>query len=156
MGCIDCDAQQPGACRWARTLDLNPAYPGLVHLMASFALKYRLERQRQPYCSSVVGSVPEGLKGVYALWVPSGQPDGYECVYVGKSKTCVRNRLLHLLLSNEANPVLRRALCHFGDGVEFSFAVTNSDVETDALERHVIQTWRPRANRNGREPCLRE
>ena len=133
-----------------------PAHPGLVHLMTSFALKYRLERQRQPYRSGVVSSLPGCLKGVYALWVPSGRPAGYECVYVGKSKTCVRNRLLHLLLSNEANPVLRRALCRFRDSVEFSFAVTNSDDETDALEHHVIQTWRPRANRNGREPCLRK
>ena len=92
--------------------------------------------------------VPRDRCGVYALWLPSATtPDWHDCIYVGKSETCVRRRLADHL-RDEPNPELRRLLRTFRDLIEFSVAFTASPEETDALETAVIHDWQPDANRN--------
>ena len=73
--------------------------------------------------------------------------DGYDCIYVGKSETCIRRRLLDHL-QNEPNPGLRRVLRTFRDMVQFSVAFTANAEETDALETAIIRDWQPETNRN--------
>lgn len=115
--------------------------------MTTFALKYRLERRRQPFRWEAVNAVPANEKGVYALWLPSGLNGSRECVYVGKSRICVRDRLLNHIQGNEPNPLLRLELEQPDTDMEFSFVITSTDAQTDALARDAIQTLRPRANR---------
>ena len=112
-----------------------------------FALKYRLRRQRYAYGRENVQALPENRCGVYALWLPSAVIDGYDCIYVGKSETCIRRRLLDHL-QNEPNPGLRRVLRTFRDMVQFSVAFTANAAETDALETAIIRDWQPETNRN--------
>ena len=112
-----------------------------------FALKYRLRRQRHSYGRENVQALPENRCGVYALWLPSAVIDGYDCIYVGKSETCIRRRLLDHL-QNELNPGLRRVLRTFRDMVQFSVAFTANAEETDALETAIIRDWQPETNRN--------
>ena len=112
------------------------------------ALKYRLRHERRPYRREEVRQLPRDRCGVYALWLPSATtPDWHDCIYVGKSETCVRRRLLDHL-RDEPNPALHRLLRTFQDLVEFSVAFTIDPGETDALETAVIQDWQPDANRN--------
>ena len=113
-----------------------------------FALKYRLRRERRPYRREEVRRLPPDRCGVYALWLPSATTGGsYDCIYVGKSETCVRRRLLDHL-GDEPNPGLRRALRTFRDMTEFSVAFTAGPEETDALETAIIRDWQPDTNRN--------
>lgn len=116
--------------------------------MTPFTLQYRLEREHRPYRSNIVRHLPRRRIGVYALWLPSGGPEEYECLYVGKSETCIRQRLLDHLGDDEPNPILRRELQMFSNTIEFSVAYTDGDDETDALETATIQDWQPLANRN--------
>ena len=118
--------------------------------MTPFTLKYRLEQERQLYRAEATRRLPRNRIGVYALWLPSGGPEEYECLYVGKSETCIRKRLLDHLKSDEPNPILLRELRLFGNVVEFSVAYTGSNDETDALETATIRDWQPLANRNKR------
>ena len=111
--------------------------------MTPFALKYQLERESRPFQRDEVRCLPEGRRGVYALWLPSG--DLPECLYVGISKTCVRRRLLDHL-SNETNDDLRRQLRLFGDEVRFAVAYTDDDAQTLELEALVVGDWQPRCN----------
>ena len=112
-----------------------------------FALKYRLQQLRRPYNRTEVRRLPFDLIGVYAIWLPMDIEGTPECLYVGKSETCVRRRLLQHL-QNETNPELRRELRLFRDVLEFSVALTANVEETDALETQVIKDWQPQTNRN--------
>lgn len=113
-----------------------------------FGLKHRLRRERRSYRRDEVQRLPTERSGVYALWLPSAAvPGEHDCIYVGKSETCVRRRLLDHI-RDEPNPELRRALRTFRDMVEFSVAFTASPEETDALETAVIRDWQPETNRN--------
>ena len=111
--------------------------------MNPFALKYQLERQLRPFRSDEVRRLPVDKRGVYALWLPSG--DFPECLYVGISTTCVRQRLLSHLYK-ETNDELRRELKMFGDDVQFSVALTGDDAQTRKLEARVVSDWQPRCN----------
>ncbi len=112
-----------------------------------FALKYRLERELRPFTLDNVRSLPRNQTGVYALWLPTEIGHGYECIYVGMSHACVRERLLQHL-QNETNPELARHLRLFHDIVMFSAAFTQGLQETLDLETAVIQAWQPATNRN--------
>ena len=112
-----------------------------------FGLKYQLERDLRPFERDEVGSLPRDRTGVYALWLPAQTGAGHECIYVGMSEVCVRQRLLRHL-QNETNPGLLRQLRLFRDIVTFSAAFTHGREETLALETAVIQAWKPSANRN--------
>ena len=111
--------------------------------MNLFALKYQLERKLRPFRSDEIRLLPENRRGVYALWLPSGEFP--ECLYVGISTTCVRQRLLSHLY-NETNDELRRELDMFGDDVRFSVAFTEDDTQTRELEARVVSDWQPRCN----------
>lgn len=110
-------------------------------MMTPFILKYRLEMEHWPYRKEEVQQLERGRSGVYALWMPYG-----ECLYVGKSETCLRRRLLQHL-QRETNPILSREFYLFGNSIEFSYAFTGSREETDALETAIIRDWQPRTNR---------
>ena len=112
----------------------------------AFTLKYQLQ-QRHPYIREQVRKLPSDRCGLYALWLTNDAPEATECLYVGKSETCIRQRLLNHLCA-EANPNLRRELYLFRDRVEFSVAYTANAAETDALETEVIRDWQPMTNRN--------
>jgi len=112
-----------------------------------FGLKFHLRRKRFPYQRDGVRSLPSDRCGVYALWLPATVPDAYDCIYVGKSETCIRRRLLQHL-QDEPNPGLRRLLRMYRDIVEYSVAFTACAAETDALETQVINDWQPETNRN--------
>ncbi len=115
-----------------------------------YALRRRLRRGYRRYARGEVLRLPPERCGVYALWLPSAAlPGERECLYVGKSESCVRRRLLDHL-GAEPNPWLRRALRDLGGLAEFSVGWTESAEETDALETSVIRAWRPPANRNKR------
>ena len=112
------------------------------------ALRYRLQRERLPFTREEVRALPRDRCGVYALWLPSAAlPGAWDCLYVGKSESCVRRRLLDHL-GEEPNPLLQRALRTFPGLVEWSVAFTANPEETDALETMVIRDWQPDANRN--------
>ena len=112
-----------------------------------FGLKYQLERDIRHFNRDEVGSLPKDRTGVYALWLPTGIEGGSECLYVGMSHACVRQRLLQHL-QNETNPELLRQLRLFRDIVMFSAAFTHGREETLALETAVIRDWQPTTNRN--------
>ena len=112
----------------------------------SFAVKYRLGRERKPFTREVVLQLPKDRCGLYALWLPTGAEDAPERLYVGASTTCVRRRLLQHL-SNEENPELRRELCMFPNLIEFSVVFTEGRPETLALETTLIREMQPEANR---------
>ena len=112
-----------------------------------FALKYRLERELRPFAHDTVRGLPRNHTGVYALWLPDETGVGNQCIYVGMSHSCVRQRLLQHL-QNETNPVLARELHLFPDIVMFSVAFTQGLQETLDLETAVIQAWQPATNRN--------
>ena len=111
--------------------------------MNPFALKYQLARSLRPFQSAEVRRLSRDRQGVYALWLPVGEPP--ECLYVGISTTCVRQRLLAHLY-NETNDDLRRELTMFGDDVQFSVAFTEDNPQTRELESRVVSDWQPRCN----------
>ena len=111
-----------------------------------FSVKYRLERDLQPFTREVVLQLPKNRCGLYALWLPTGTDDAPERLYVGESTTCVRRRLLQHL-SDEENPELRRQLRMFPDLVQFSVVFTEGRQETLALETTLIQKLQPETNR---------
>ncbi len=115
-------------------------------MTTQFSLKYRLESDRRPFQREDVRRLPKERTGVYALWLPTGEDDLYDCLYVGKSETCLRRRLLQHL-TNETNEELRLQLRMFRDIALFSTAFTTSVEETDALETAVIRAWQPETNR---------
>ena len=112
-----------------------------------FGLKYQLERDLRPFNRDEVSRLPRRRTGVYALWLPTEYEDRHECIYVGMSEACMRQRLLQHL-QNETNPELLRQLRLFRDIVMFSAAFTTGRKETLALETAVIQAWQPSTNRN--------
>lgn len=112
-----------------------------------FGLKYQLEQQQRPFTAAEVRRLIRGRTGVYALWLPAETGAGYECIYVGMSHACVRQRLLQHL-QHETNPDLARQLRLFPDLVKFSAAFTQGREETLDLETAVIQAWQPSTNRN--------
>ena len=111
-----------------------------------FGLKYQLEREFRPFNRDEVRQLPRRRAGVYALWLPVTGERRHECLYVGMSEVCVRQRLLQHL-QNETNPELRRQLRLFHEIVMFSAAFTYGREETVALETAVIQDWQPSTNR---------
>ena len=112
-----------------------------------FGLKYQLEREMRSFTLDSVRGLPKNRTGVYALWLPDEAGVGNQCIYVGMSHSCVRQRLLQHL-QNETNPVLARELRLFPDIVMFSAAFTHGLQDTLNLETAVIQAWQPAANRN--------
>ncbi len=117
------------------------------NLTTPFGLKYQLEQELRPFTLENVRSLPRDRTGVYALWLPAEAGVGHECIYVGMSHACVRQRLLQHL-QNETNPELARQLRLFPDIVMFSAAVAQGLQETLDLETAVIQAWQPPTNRN--------
>ena len=112
-----------------------------------FALRVRLTERRQPYLRDAVLELPKNKTGLYAIWLPSEYiADEWDCIYVGKSESCVRRRLLDHLRLSERNARLRRLLGVFGGIAAFSLAYTASAAETDALETAVIRAWNPETN----------
>ena len=111
-----------------------------------FSVKYRLERERQPFTREAVLQLPKDRCGLYALWLPTGAEDTPERLYVGESTTCVRRRLLQHL-SDEENPELRKELRMFRDLVQFSVVFTGGRQETLDLETRLIRELQPETNR---------
>ena len=109
-------------------------------------LKYQLENQRIPFNREQLLQLAVDQTGVYALWVPNGGPD--ECLYVGRSDTCLRRRLTEHL-NWETNPELRHLLRLYRDIVEFSTALTGNEDEILSLEDDIIKAWKPVTNRKG-------
>lgn len=117
--------------------------------MTLFAAKYQLERGLRPFTRAEVRGLPRDRCGLYALWLRGGERP--ECLYVGMSGSCVRQRLLQHL-SGEENPGLRRELELFGrepTSVLFGVSWTEDEVEARLLEAGVIAEWGPRTNRRG-------
>ena len=112
-----------------------------------FGLKYQLERDLRPFNRHEVRRLARGRTAVYALWLPTEFGGRYECLYVGMSDACVRQRLLQHL-QFETNPMLLRQLRLFRDLVMFSAVFTTGRKDTLALETAVIQAWQPSTNRN--------
>ena len=116
-----------------------------------FALRYRLQRGFRPYNREEVSRLERDRCGVYAIWTPSEYDASPAPLYVGKSETCVRRRLLDHLSAGEPNPILRRDLRdHLPADIQFTAAYTRSPAQTDALETAMIAEFRPPANRNKR------
>lgn len=111
-----------------------------------FGLKYQLERDLRVFNRNEVRRLPKDKAGVYALWLPTEFEGRPECLYVGMSEACVRQRLLQHL-QNETNLGLLHQLQMFRDIVMFSVAFTHGREETLALETSVIQHWQPTTNR---------
>ena len=116
-----------------------------------FSVKYRLERELQPFTRDVLLQLPKDRCGLYALWLPTGAEDAPERLYVGESTTCVRRRLLQHL-SNEDNPELRKQLRMFQDHIQFSVVFTEGRQETLELETTLIRELQPETNRYKLKP----
>lgn len=112
-----------------------------------FAKKYQLENNLHPFNREEVQKLPKDCYGLYALWLPDEIESAPERLYIGRSTTCIRRRLLEHL-ADEANPELRRQLHMFPDLVEFSVTFTESEEETRELEAAIIRAWQPETNRN--------
>ena len=111
-----------------------------------FGLKYQLERHLRSFNRDEVHRLPKKRTGVYALWLLSEIGGRHECLYVGMSEACVRQRLLQHIQS-ESNPKLLRQLRLFRDIVTFSVVFTQGREQTLALETVIIQDWQPTTNR---------
>ena len=116
-----------------------------------FALKYQLEQNLRPYNREEVLKLERNRMGLYAIWVPAEAGGGYEYIYAGMSRTCLRRRLRQHLGKSERNPKLRNEIELFRDVVIFSFAYTKTREETRPLEKHIIADWKPYTNRQGLE-----
>ena len=112
-----------------------------------FAKKYQLENNLRPFNREEVQKLLKDCYGLYALWLPDEIESAPERLYIGRSTTCIRRRLLEHL-ADEANPELRRQLHMFPDLVEFSVTFTESEEETRELEAAIIRAWQPETNRN--------
>ena len=115
--------------------------------MTPFVAEYQLGRNLRPFTREQVRELERDRCGLYALWLPGVETP--ECLYVGMSTTCVRQRLL-AHLSAEDNPELRREFELFGrkpTRISFTVAWTADEAETRELESAVIADWRPRTNR---------
>ena len=125
-------------------------------LSTPLGVRYRLRRNHRPYTREEVSALPRNRTGLYAIWLPSaeegGEPDDRECIYIGKSETCIRRRLLDHLRPTEPNPELRRLLSYLLPLAQFSVAYTAYASETDALETSAVHILHPTANRNKRSP----
>lgn len=113
-----------------------------------FALKYQLERNLRTYNREEVRKLEHNQIGLYVLWVPAEAGGGFQYIYAGMSRSCLRRRLREHL-GKEKNPKLRRDLQLFRDVAMFSVAYTRSREETRPLEKHVIADWQPLTNREG-------
>ena len=112
-----------------------------------FALKAQLIESKRPYNRESVRQLPSNKIGLYAIWLPSEHiADEWDCVYVGKSESCIRRRLLDHLRASEPNYRLRRLLSLFHDDAKFSLAYTATTAETNDLETAVIRDWDPETN----------
>ena len=109
-------------------------------------LKYQLEREPRLFTREAVRQLPRDRTAVYALWLPAGAAGVPDCLYVGMSHVCVRQRLLQHL-STETNPQLRRQLHLFRGIVQFSAAFTEGREQTLELEAAIIRDWQPETNR---------
>ena len=113
--------------------------------MALFTLQYQLERNLHPFKQDEIQQLPKGRSGLYALWLPGDIEGADDCLYVGMSEVCLRQRLLQHL-TNEANPGLRLKLRMFSDMVMFSYIERVEQIRE--LEAELIQAWQPETNRN--------
>ena len=59
-----------------------------------FAKKYQLENNLCPFNQEEVQKLPKDRYGLYALWLPDEIESAHERLYIGRSTTCVRRRLL--------------------------------------------------------------
>lgn len=122
-------------------------------LSTPLGTRYRLRRNHRPYTREEVSALPRNRTGLYAIWLPSIVIHGsLECIYIGKSETCIRRRLLDHLRPNEPNPELRDLLSYLLPLAQFSVAYTAYASETDALETAAVQALNPTTNRNKRSP----
>lgn len=135
--------------------DMSDAKMDPFRRSTPLGMRYRLRRNHRPYTAEEVRALPRNRTGVYAIWLPSGDKNAplsaKECVYVGKSETCIRRRLLDHLRPAEPNPELRRLLSYLLPLAKFSVAYTAYAAETDALETAAVQDLRPTANRSKRK-----
>ena len=106
-----------------------------------FGLKYRLERELRPFNRVEVRRLPRQRTGVYALWLPIEYEGRHECLYVGMSETCVRQRLIQHL-QNETNPRLLRQLRLFRDPCNVL------DSTSPRVDRRP-SIWKPQSSRLG-------
>ena len=113
-----------------------------------FALKYQLEQSLRTYNREELQKLEWNRIGLYVIWVPAEAGGGYQYIYTGMSRSCLRRRLREHL-GKEKNPELRRDLNLFRDVAMFSVAYTQSREETRPLEKHVIADWQPLTNRDG-------
>lgn len=116
-------------------------------MMALFTLQYQLERNLRPFKQDEIRWLPKGRSGLYALWLPGDIEDAYDCLYVGMSEVCLRQRLLQHL-TNETNPGLRLKLRMFSDMVLFSLSYIERVEQIRELEAELVQAWQPETNRN--------
>ena len=110
-----------------------------------FNIQYQLEQKRVPFTRKAISSLPRNRCGLYAIWLPTGDDGGYEILYTGVSKTCVRRRLRDHL-SDEQNPELRHIIHMFGELIHFSVVFTD-DPDILELETELIRDWQPETNR---------
>ena len=115
--------------------------------MALFTLQYQLERNLCPFKQDEIQKLPKGRSGLYALWLPGDIEGADDCLYVGMSEVCLRQRLLQHL-TNETNPGLRLKLRMFSDMVLFSLSYIERVEQIRELEAELIQAWQPETNRN--------
>ena len=116
---------------------------------SSFALKYQLEQNLRPYNREEVLKLKKNQTGLYVIWVPAEAGGGYEYIYAGMSRTCLRRRLRQHLSPSEGNAKLSGEIHLFRDIVMFSVAYTQTREETHPLEKHLIADWQPFTNRQG-------
>lgn len=129
--------------------DADQDRPDRPAVSIPFALRYQLTDGFRPYTRGEVQRLPRNRCGVYAIWTPSEYDASPAPLYVGKSETCIRRRLLDHLSENEPNGILRLEMrYHIPAHIQFTAAFTASPAETDALETAMIAEFLPPANRN--------
>ena len=85
-----------------------------------FALNYQLEQDLQPSNREEVLKLEQRRMGLCVIWVPVEVGGGYEYIYAGMSRTCLRQRLSQHLSRSERNVQLRIEIELFQAAVMFS------------------------------------
>lgn len=109
----------------------------------SWAIRFRLERNKRQLTESVVKETAPERAGVYAIFLPDWATD-VGCVYVGRSRT-VRDRLLSHIRHSHSDCV-REYVDLYTNELMFSAEAMASPGDAIALEADVIRELHPICN----------
>ena len=93
-----------------------------------------------------IHSLMENSIGVYGFWILVYSTKSWKCIYIGKTKKCLKTRLKqHYDLEEPAGVRLRQYKRAHGDAFYFCYYLV-ADQKVSAMEKALIRKWRPVGN----------